>query len=323
MTAPFRILTVTWSEDLPHFALLRDSLAMSRLAHIPHDVVVQSEDLTLFDAFRGSTITLRGSNSVLPPPVERRRRQARRWQARAGRRATRLLGSVSRRTGWPRWVRYTGWHTQQLSKLAAVAASDVDTVVVMDSDVVVTRLAGPEDFVSGRTITGFAEWRPASELTGKVRNWQRTAHRLFGQRVPGGDDVDCYFDTPFVFHAPSLRDLLAWLERQYGRPWWQVLLALPPRSWSEFCIYKTYLRLYSGHDVEWRDIGKFGYLFDASDPGRLADEFMRLVDEGGRHYVTIHSQSAGRRLWSAQASTDGIRDCLMNSVVRRTGHQAI
>lgn len=310
MTTPFRILTVTWSEDLPHFELLRDSLAMSRLAHIPHDVVVQSEDLPLFNAFRGGTVTLRGSDSILPPPVECRRRQARHWQARAGRHGTRLLSSVSRRTGWPRWVRYTGWQTQQLSKLAAVAASDADTVVVMDSDVVVTHLADPEDFVSAGSIVAFAEWQRASGLSGKTRNWQHTSHRLFGRSVTGDDDVDCYFDTPFVFHAPSVRDLMALLEQQHGKPWWQVLLALPPRRWSEFCIYKTYLRLCSAHDVEWRGTGQFGYLFDASDPGKLADDCKRLVVEGGRHYVTIHSQSSGRHLWSAQACTAGILDCL-------------
>ncbi|MDZ7770939.1 MAG: DUF6492 family protein [Woeseiaceae bacterium] len=310
MTAPFRILTVTWSEDLPHFELLRDSLAMSRLAQIPHDVVVQSEDLPLFSAFRGGTVTLRGSDSILPPPVERRRRQARHREARAGRHGTRLLSSVSRLTGWPRWVRYTGWQTQQLSKLGAVAASDADTVVVMDSDVVVTHLADPGDFTSAGSIVAFAEWQRASGLSGKTRNWHHTAQRLFGLPGTGNDDVDCYFDTPFLFHAPSVRDLMALLEQQHGKPWWQVLLGLPPRRWSEFCTYKTYLRLASTHPVEWRDTGQFGYLFDASDPNKLADDFKRLVVEGGRHYITIHSQSAGRRLWNARDCTGGILDCL-------------
>lgn len=310
MTAPFRILTVTWSEDLPHFGLLRDSLAMSSLAHIPHDVVVQSEDLPGFAQFQGGTVALQGSASVLPPAVESRRRLARRWQARTGRHGTRLLGSVSRRTGWPRWVRYTGWHTQQLSKLAAVAASADDTVVVMDSDVVVTPRARPEDFVPTASITCFSEWQPAAALSGKVRNWQHTAHRLFGQPLAADARVDCYFDTPFVFHAPTVRELLAFLERRYGKPWWEVLVALPPRGWSEFCIYKTYLQVVATHDVDRRDTALFGYLFDASDPARLADDFMQLADSGRRHYITIHSQSAGRRLWSAQASRNGIRDCL-------------
>ncbi|MEX2260140.1 MAG: DUF6492 family protein [Woeseia sp.] len=301
---------MTWSEDLPHFALLRDSLAMSRLAHIPHDVVVQSEDLPRFEAFRGGTVVLQGSDSVLPPPVESRRRVARRWQARAGRHGTRLLGSVSRRTGWPRWVRYTGWHTQQLSKLAAVAASESDTVVIMDSDVVVTPRAHPEDFAPAGAIPCFSEWQPESALLGKVRTWQHTAHRLFDRQIPLDAQVDCYFDTPFVFHVPAVRELLDFLERRYDKCWWEVLLALPPRGWSEFCIYKTYLKHVAMHEVDRRDTALFGYLFDASNPARLADDFKELADRGNCHYITIHSQSAGRRLWSAQGSTDCIRDCL-------------
>jgi hypothetical protein len=47
----FTLLTVTWSRDKPHFSLLRQSLAQSRFAHIPHHVVVHHEDLALFREF--------------------------------------------------------------------------------------------------------------------------------------------------------------------------------------------------------------------------------------------------------------------------------
>lgn len=45
-----QLLTPTWSGDLPHFRLQRALIARSPLASLPHQVVVQNEDLGLFEA---------------------------------------------------------------------------------------------------------------------------------------------------------------------------------------------------------------------------------------------------------------------------------
>lgn len=307
-----RLLTVTWSADLPHFELLRHSLALSRLAELPHDVIVQTEDLPLFERFAGGTVNLRASRDVLPDAVERMRLVARRRQEKFGRRLTTRLGSVSRLAGRPAWVRYTGWHTQQLCKLIAAAEPDATTTVILDSDVVVTRHASPADFDSADGLVCFADWQPASGLNRKIRRWQTSAHRLLDRTLGGDDSPDCQFDTPFVMHGHVVRALMQWLERRYQRPWWQSLLSLPPRGWSEFCIYKTYLRLLSGEAVDWQDTGKLGYLVDASDPARLLADLRRLAEEAGRHYVTVQSQSAGRQLWDASSYTGLIRGWLEN-----------
>ena len=69
-------------------------------------------------------------------------------------------------------MRYTGWHTQQISKLAAAAESVVDTVLVMDSDLVVLQEASPSDFLDadGRVVC-FQRSAPAAEVGGKVVKW--------------------------------------------------------------------------------------------------------------------------------------------------------
>lgn len=318
MTDPARtatlplLVTVTWSGDRAHFALLRESLKCSALADCPHLVIVQDEDLPLFEAFREPGVTLRSSAEVLPALVERRRFCARNQQARWGRRGTVLAGSLARRFGWPRWVRYTGWHTQQLCKLAAAAGSDASTVVALDSDLIVTAHARVEDFLSaqpGRVLC-YEDWQPEETLSRKVRHWQATACRLLDLTPPDGATRDVYYDTPFIFDVPALQSMLDWLERHHGRPWWEVLIDCPPRQWSEFGLYRAWLRHRFAGEVEWIDRSRAGYLYDASDAQQLASQLRELVDARRCHYVTIHSQSSGRRDWHPEEYADQVRAVL-------------
>lgn len=300
MTAPFCLLTPTWAPDAPHFSLLRASLERSAFATTPHFVAVQGEDLEAFRPHAHGTVTLMATGDVLPGDVESERRRAQRRQARAGRHLTRLLGSLCRRTGRPRWVAHTGWHVQQITKLAFVAASEIDHVVAIDSDVLVTPQAAVDDFVSDERIVCFTEGAEASEASRKVLNWNVQAERLFDRAVYADALFETYFDTPFVFHAPTVREMLAWLERRYQRPWWEVLLRQPPRRWSEFGTYRAYLHSAVPQDrLDWRPPDRMRYLFDASDPPALRDRLAELLEDPGSHYVTIHSQSSGRRSWDA------------------------
>jgi hypothetical protein len=298
------LLTPTWSGDKVHFELMRASVERSALRTIPHYVVVQTEDIDLFRAHAGPAVTLIPTVDVLPGDIEERRRQARRLHARLGRSGARILGSAARYVGWPRWVNYTGWHVQQITKLALAASREIDNVVCMDSDVVVTRHARADDFLHPTRIVCLEHWTPSARVTGKVANWNRQAHALFGRPYSADAAVDTYFDTPFVFHAPTVRTMLAWLERRYGRAWWDVLLAQPPRRWSEFGTYRMFLRSFPpDQGVDWRPDRQIRYLFDASDPQAVRDRFAQLLHDPESHYVTIHSQSSGRQLWGAAEYT--------------------
>jgi len=295
------LLTPTWLGDKVHFDLLRTSIERSALAYAPHDVVVHTEDLGLFSSYAGSRVRLIATEDVLPGEVEAMRRRARHLQARFGRAGTRILSSISRYAGLPRWVRYTGWQVQQIAKLAMAARSDTDTVVLLDSDVIVTRHAQANDFLHPGRIVCFGRWMPAKEVGGKVAKWNRQAHVLLGSPFSPSAPVDAYFDTPFVFHPPTVRRMLAWLERRHGRAWWEVLLAQPPRRWSEFGTYRVFLRSHDpGYPVEWRSDHGIRYLFDARDPYALRSRVGSLLEDSESHYIIIHSQSSGRGLWRAE-----------------------
>jgi hypothetical protein len=297
--APPTLLTVTWSGDLDHFAMLRQSLSRSALANCPHLVIVQSEDLALFEKFRAPGLTLTTSADVLPAEVEERRRNARRQQQRWGRRGTVLAGSLARHLGWPRWVRYTGWHTQQLCKLAAAASTTAQTLVAMDSDLIVTPHARLTDFVSAQTgiVHCFEHWLRTEQLSRKVQHWQHSARRLLQLPEQDKGHADAYYDTPFIFDKDAVNGMLEWLECRYQQPWWQSLVNCPPRQWSEFGLYRAWLRHYYRGTVQWQDVNSIGYLYDASNLERLSAEFRELVHGRHCHYVTIHSQSSGRQNW--------------------------
>lgn len=309
MNHGIQFLTVTWAGDRIPFALLKKSMAMSGFAGQKHDVVVHAEDIPQFNFVSDSHIRLLSTAEILPADVEQQRSTALAWHGRIGRRGTKLAGSITRYTGWPRWVRYTGWHTQQLSKLAYVAASQCDTVVILDSDVVITPHAKLEDFLQPERLICYQSKTDIEKVAGKVKNWQQTAFNLFDQEMPSSGSFDCYYDTPFVMHAPTVRRMLGWLEGRYQKRWWEVLIDLPPRRWSEFGCYKCFLRTNIDQAlIDWRNTDSIGYLYDASDPARLIKDFKNLVERQQCHYVTIHSQSSGRQRWSAESYQSLIED---------------
>ncbi|RCW66553.1 hypothetical protein DET61_110101 [Marinobacter nauticus] len=300
--ATIAFITATWSGDLEHFRVMRCSLEQSALAKYPHYVVIQDEDLPLFEEFRGRPgLTLLSTRDVLPEEVERRRVRARRLAQRFGRDFTRICGSLKRTLGWPVWPSYTGWHTQQLCKLELASNLDVDLAVIIDSDVLVTPSASDGDFLGESGTVCFADWQNRGNLSGKVRNWVKESEYLAGAQAPG-DPVNVYFDTPFVFDRGLLASALADLAHRTGKSWWSAFLSRPPRRWSEFGFYKAYLmHRHSESPVEWRAPSFCRYLYDTSDARKVVSEVELMMADPTVHYVTIHSQASGREDWDPKA----------------------
>lgn len=308
------LITPSWVGDLEQFRLQRASLDRSALAEIPHTVVVQTEDKHAFSGFDSKALELKTTSDVLPFEVEARRLSARRASRLLGRHLTRVCGSARRTLGWPRWPAFTGWHTQQISKLALAAQAQSEYVLVLDSDVIVTRSANLGGLLSQQEIVCFSEPKSLEHFRGKTRKWVLQADKLLKVGAPANDVYDCYFDTPFLLHSASVRAMLDWLEEQYQTPWWQALLNQPPRRWSEFAIYKRFLQLRSEEDsstqVKWLAPDHMHYIFDASDTDRLLDELRSRLADPNTHFITVHSQSSGRGLWNAADFTSKVMPIL-------------
>ena len=289
------LITPTWAGDIDHFRLMRASLEQSPLAQFEHYVVVQDEDLALFDEFRNRDhLTLLSTKNVLPDIIERRRRRARYLSGTFGRTATRICGSLKRIFSRPLWPSYTGWHTQQLCKLKLASELPYDTAVVIDSDVIVTQSASIDDFINHSNIVCFSEWLERSQLRGKVKNWVHESEALvsFHDAQP---NVNVYFDTPFGINCSLLQEALNELESSTGTQWWNALLNRPPRRWSEFGFYKAFLaKKASTMSIEWRKPSFSRYLYDTKNPEAVVNTVAKMLKDPDIHYVTIHSQANGR-----------------------------
>jgi len=297
-------VTPTWAGDRLPFELLCASIRRSPLAELEHYVVVETEDADAFSNIGDDRVHLLTTAETLPADLETQRLHARRRQIACGRHLSRVAGSLRRHWGWPSWPGHTGWHMQQIVKLMLAKESGYETVVAVDSDVVVTPRGSVADFVpQSGTPQCFSCMRPTHDASRKVRHWNLQAERLFGDPDKMGPDsmMETFFDTPFVFHAPAVEAMCTWLEERHGAPWWQLLLEQAPRRWSEFATYRSYLRhAWFGPEPRWREPHEQHFIFDASDPRALRARVAALLADGGVHFITVHSQSSGRALWQPE-----------------------
>ena len=307
------LVTCSYAADLKQFSLLRESILKSKLKDINHTITVESEDFSLFNALNDSKVTLQRSQSLLPIEVESARVNAKKNSIRYGKRLSRIAGSISRQFKGSQWPQYTGWHTQQISKLFMAANSTIDNVIVLDSDVIVFPSASPESLISpndSSRITCFSDRVPQATITDeKVKKWNQQAAILFGQE--NGVIQESYFDTPFIFHAPTVRKMFEWLEDQYQKPWWQVLLEQPARRWSEFAIYRTYLRqIEKNENILWKKNIHSHYIFDTHDINQVTQQVAQLIKKSDIHFLTLHSQASGKAKWDTSDCIESLRPIL-------------
>lgn len=294
------LITPTWAGDVDHFRLMRRSLELSPLSGLPHYVVVQTEDIYLFEEFRGRPgLHLQTTADVLPAIVEKKRVRARRLSTKLGRNFTRIAGSVARAFSWPEWPSFTGWHTQQLCKLQLASTIACEQAIVLDSDVLVTKHATMDDFLSSDGVVCLSTWELRASLKGKVFNWVNQAESLVN--APLNEQINSYFDTPFVLDQALVREMLCYLSATYHKAWWQVMLDCPPRRWSEFGVYNAFLSSPIDVEVVWRKPEFCRYIYDTSDPEHVIETVATMLADKAVHYITIHSHSSGRETWSPQA----------------------
>ncbi len=298
------LITTTWSGDLDHYRVLLSSLAKKQLSATRHITIVQSEDFKLFkrlfsEASDAEVTLLLTTGQVLPSIVEHKRLQARDYQKLFGPHITRLSGSMTRVLGWPNWSRYTGWHIQQISKLAMAAQVETDYALVIDSDVIVTPAADLTALLSKDGIVCFSSFKPLSQFEGKTRNWVLQAGALLQVASSNNRMYNSYFDTPFLIHVSTLKAMLGWLESTYQLPWWRVLLQQPPRHWSEFATYQLFLLKRSVEQPErvvtWLSPDMMHYIFDANGSEKLLSELRESWLDPSIHFITVHSQSSSRK----------------------------
>lgn len=301
-------MTASWRGDLEHFRWLRRSLDRAGLGEVPHKLVVHTEDLERFQEFRRPSIELLATADILPADLEARRLKAQQCQQRLGARLSKLCVSLNKRFGWVDWVRGAGWQMQQINKLALAAAQPADVVVVLDSDLLITRGFDLSLFAPDGHVAVFEHWTP------EQGRWHASTYRLLRQPLTPVMQVNDYVGTPFVFEPHTVQALQQWLEQTYQQPWYEVLLAQPVSSWSEFCIYGLFARAHG-------DAQRLAYVSHPHGQDLYRDELVAGPAEVERsvrqrfenpeiYFTNIPTQRLAKGRWSIGALEGVLRNIL-------------
>jgi hypothetical protein len=203
-------VTPSYAGDYARFVFQRESMVRCGI-DVPHVVIVHDEDVGLFESTPDHDgLTVLSSRDVLPRDIE----------------SLRLAGYVS------------GWHGQQLTKLAAADVVDTDYVCV-DSDTFWVRPVGVDDF---RTPGGKLRLFEQHWLSAEIVSW--LAGSLTAWRVDRGEHIEpVSWVYPIVPLARDLvSDLRVELEGLHGMDWARVLLESKAVEYSMYGVYARYVR---------------------------------------------------------------------------------
>ena len=190
------LLTPSHSKDRERFALLCDSIDACLTGYAKHYVIVNDDDVPLFEKYRSEKRVVIPVSRYLPKWL---------WPVPAA-----LLRS--RRRIWVSLLSYPvhGWHVQQIAKIAGVLAAPEQRVCIVDSDNVffrkfdIGRYAGAEKsplYVDRRAIRADAPFHsiwlhncdsllglpeasfPADDFVGNLLIWDKTTVRAMTEAI--------------------------------------------------------------------------------------------------------------------------------------------
>ena len=111
-----------------------------------------------------------------------------------------------------------GWIQQQVIKLAAVAASEDDVVLIADSDVEFVRRFTAEMFVRDGKVRFFCKPNQVDKRLPRHMTWHRVARALLGL-PPAEPPYPDYISSLIAWDPMIVRRMLARVAATTGRPW--------------------------------------------------------------------------------------------------------
>jgi hypothetical protein len=131
-----------------------------------------------------------------------------------------------------------GWILQQVIKLAAVAASEDDAVLVVDSDVEFIRPFTAEMFVRDGKVRFFCKPEQIDKRLPRHMTWHRVARVLLGLPLAEPPYPD-YISSPLAWDPTIVRRMLARVEATTGRPWTTAIAG--ELDFSECVLYGVFV----------------------------------------------------------------------------------
>jgi hypothetical protein len=194
------VTTISFAPDFELCVKLNRSVLDNSPDTVQHHIIVPRSDLKLFGRLAGPRTQIHFQADFLPRtfvPVPF------------------INIKVNLRRPFPP-VR--GWIQQQVIKLAAVAASEDDAVLIADSDVEFFRRFTSETFVQDSKVRFFRNPNQIDKRLARHMTWHRVARALLGL-PPADPPYPDYISALLVWDPIIVRRMLARVEATTGCPW--------------------------------------------------------------------------------------------------------
>lgn len=225
------IVTPSHAPDFIGFSRLHASVLRNCASNVRHVVVVPDTDVSLFESLGSAQLTVVGYSAILPrrfvstTPIARIPKLPRGFR----------VGAVNITRPWPP---IRGWILQQLVKLVIVSQMTEDTVLLIDSDVVLIRRVDEGIFRKADQVVRLFR-RPGGitpDMTRHIR-WQATARGLLGS--PGESDAPDYISAFSSWDPNLVRGCIEAVQARQRRGWQDTIASR--LEFSEFLLYGNFV----------------------------------------------------------------------------------
>jgi hypothetical protein len=131
-----------------------------------------------------------------------------------------------------------GWILQQVLKLAAVASSEDDVALVVDSDIEFLRPFSVDTFVRNGVVRFYSKHDEIDERRPRHMIWHRVACELLGLPPPEPPYTD-YIASLLAWDTAIVRRMLARVSATTGCPWTTAITG--QLHFSEWTLYGTFV----------------------------------------------------------------------------------
>ncbi|WP_460772543.1 DUF6492 family protein [Microbacterium sp. GXF7504] len=232
-----RILTCSYEGDLEACRILCESIDRFVSDDIDHWVIVPRRDLDRFAPLATERRRIVPTDECFPPGFH---------QVPMPTARVRRILHLPRRNVYvtPYSAPVRGWIAQQILKIAVAAASEVDVVMHIDSDLAFIRPLGIDD-VQRDGLVRLYRHPDRIDLDGH-RSWHDAADRLLGVTTRSPERGE-YIDQPIMWRASVVRAMTKRITQVAGRPWWVALART--QQFSEYTLYGVFVEEVMGTDA--------------------------------------------------------------------------
>lgn len=285
---PVALLTPTYGRDLELCTLLCESVDRHVTSFSKHYLLVPDCDLALFSHFESEHRVVLAASQFLPawlrplPRIIQRKRRQFWWSFRA--------------------APVSGWHVQQLIKIAAAMSLPHQRYCILDSDIVFFRDFDLSRFRYPNSIPLLNMRNEVTEDQFHHVRWVETSHELLGLPAPSLPASD--FIGHIVFwDQQTTQAMAAQIEAVTGLDWIEALCRT--REFSEYMLYGYFVENDAGFSARHARTPRTQCVSYWDQPKLDRGELNRLLQRAGQDDVAFSVASfSGTPVETIRAAVD-------------------